>query len=520
MIRSNTKIIKSKNEAKKEVIELLDDNIEISDIIPIKKEKGNNAPVQNIVGVESKEICNEQLTNLIIAYGNYTITKRVGDAFGPYSSQWHHHKQVHDIIDAVAQKRLKQFLFLKSIILPVQGSDAWHEMRKGKITASDAGTTLGLNTHEDQYTVIMKKTVGSEFKSNKFCYHGKKFEKIATMIYETRMNVQTDEFGLLSHPKYDFLGASPDGICGPYKLDNTHKSKLVGRMLEIKCPLTREIQMEGDIIDGICPIYYWAQVQLQLECCDLDECDFWQCKISEYDDRQEFIDDTSETEPFRSKETGFEKGCLIQLLPKKVDTTIKYADFVYNTASHIYPPKVEMSPVECDIWISETLSKITSDPEYKNVHLDRIVWWKLEQSKNVIILRDQKWFDDNLENLRKMWDYILFFRANQDKLDVLQMFVKSVAGTRNQNEKIMKVVADLYDVNNKNYDQILAKIISDALEKMDKTEKAKAAKFLKPAPVKIVKKIIKFSDKKKNNDGNNDGNNDDDVTNSDYAFSD
>ena len=100
-------------------------------------------------------------------------------------------------------------------------------------------------------------------------------------------------------------------------------------MLEIKCPLSRKIEMEGDI-DDILPIYYQVQVQLQLECCDLDECDFWQCKITEYVSRVEFINDTDPIEGFRSKRTGFEKGCLIQLIPKskmkEIIETNKYSD--------------------------------------------------------------------------------------------------------------------------------------------------------------------------------------------------
>ena len=33
-------------------------------------------------------------------------------------------------------------------------------------------------------------------------------------------------------------------------------------------------------------------MQGQLEVCDLDECDFWQCEILEYDDREDFVLDT------------------------------------------------------------------------------------------------------------------------------------------------------------------------------------------------------------------------------------
>ena len=81
--------------------------------------------------------------------------------------------------------------------------------------------------------------------------------------------------------------------------------------------------MSGEIIDNICPVYYWIQTQLQLECCDLEECDFWQAEIKEYSSRLEFIDDTDPCEPFRSKTTGFEKGCIIQLLPKSKMTDVR-----------------------------------------------------------------------------------------------------------------------------------------------------------------------------------------------------
>ena len=74
-------------------------------------------------------------------------------------------------------------------------------------------------------------------------------------------------------------------------------------MLEIKCPNRRRIKLNLDepITDlilgskkGICPSYYWCQVQLQLNCCDLDECDFWQCEIIEYVDRVDFVNDSKE----------------------------------------------------------------------------------------------------------------------------------------------------------------------------------------------------------------------------------
>lgn len=374
----------------------------------------------------------------------YTFNK-VGP---PYGTQWIHDTQVDDIMDKKAEENLEKFNALRKIILPEQRSKEWFDMRFNKITASDGGTVLNANKHEPQYSFIIKKTRGAEFLSNKFCYHGTKFEQIATNIYEYRMNCKVDEFGLLGHPVYNFLGASPDGICSNYKMDQKTKSNLVGRMLEIKCPLVRKINKSGEIKDNICPIYYWVQVQLQLECCDLDECDFWQCKITEYSNRSEFIEDTDSKEPFKSKTFGYEKGCLIQLLPINKMSDVengKYYETVHNNAKFIYPPNIEMTPYDCDKWLAETLSNYAT--EYKGYVLDKIIYWKLEESHNELIHRDKEWFANSLPQLEKMWNYVEFFRKNEDKLQMLEKIITIYHRKGAKNDKVMNVVELLYKGN-------------------------------------------------------------------------
>lgn len=141
------------------------------------------------------------------------------------------------------------------------------------ITASDGGTIVGLNPYEHEFGFIAKKVHGKPFETSVDCYHGKKYEQVATMAYEYRMNVRVKEFGLCQHPKYTFIGASPDGIVSEYKLKTKDgrtwdeiekevelikkeenkikymdrygsKTKYVGRMLEIKCPMRRKILMD------------------------------------------------------------------------------------------------------------------------------------------------------------------------------------------------------------------------------------------------------------------------------------
>ena len=57
-------------------------------------------------------------------------------------------------------------------------------------------------------------------------------------------------------------------------------------MLEIKCPPKRQFTDEV-------PLHYWMQMQGQLEVCDLEECDFLQVKIEEYNSFREYVEDCS-----------------------------------------------------------------------------------------------------------------------------------------------------------------------------------------------------------------------------------
>lgn len=402
----------------------------------------------------------------------YLVKKRTDPDNGPYGVQWVHEKQYDDKLDEVLLKRAEQYDKLRAIVLPEQRTKEWFAMREGAITASDGGTVLGVNGHEPKFRFLLKKTIGIPFTSNKYCYHGKKLEEIATMVYAYRMNVTVEEFGLMMHPNIKFLGASPDGICNRYKLDGKHISKYVGRMLEIKCPYTRQIKKEGEIKGEICPIYYWVQVQLQLECCDLEECDFWQCKLDEYDSRDEFINDTDPNEPFRSISFGMEKGCLIQLLPKnKMNMVLggQYTKTVHDDSIFIYPTNIEMTPYECDLWVSQQMEIIDKDDKYRDYFFDKVIYWRIELTMNVTIMRDREWFAESLPKMKQMWDYVMFFRKNKEKLDILLDYIDSVCEDRNIKTRakkkreeidndIIDVADKLYNVKAKDYKKVVGDI--------------------------------------------------------------
>ena len=98
------------------------------------------------------------------------------------------------------------------------------------------------------------------FVSNDTMLHGTRLEDAICQMYQHLENTKVIEYGCLSHDTIGHLGASPDGI------DEK------GIMLEIKCPTSRKIT-------GVPPLYYYDQVQGQLECCELDRCDFLECNL-------------------------------------------------------------------------------------------------------------------------------------------------------------------------------------------------------------------------------------------------
>ena len=416
---------------------------------------------------------NYDYNSLISLFNKKCLPVRHNDTnnmiFAPYGSQWIHDVQNDDIVNKpeIIRRRL-QYEKLASIKYPAQRSPEWFAQRDGKITASDAGVVIGDNKYEYPYKMVVKK-IRETFQNNEATYHGKKYEDIAKLIYEYRKNVIVNEFGMCEHPTVGCLGASPDGIVTPYKNDGVHLTELVGRMLEIKVPLSRQIQKTGEIKGEICPIYYWDQVQLQLECCDLDECDFWQCKLCEYSSWDMFVEDTCKSEPFRSKTTSFEKGCLIQILPSDKIVTRSHPDYlktIHEHAKFIHPPKIEMTPEECKIWADEQINNLSqTHPSYS---LDRVIYWFLSVSHCETINRDKDWFESVKHKYEEMWADITFVRSDEKYKKIVLDIVDKVTFNDKmkdkyiesiKNEIIFKLINKLKNKKNK-IDNILTEIYS------------------------------------------------------------
>ena len=341
------------------------------------------------------------------------------------------------------KKLYERYDYLFKLPQPVQKSKEWFDMRNNMITASNCGTVIGECKYSPIKNLLLDKIgLGEKFKENKFVYHGKKYEKIAIMIYENIYNSKVGEFGLIQHPTISYLGASPDGISMSLTLDGKF-NKLLGRMLEIKCPPSRKIVTNGIIKGDICPDYYWIQVQIQLECCNLPECDFWQCHLIEYESEEEFNEDdvdnfvhsdnelyvqnieTEIIEPAIKKyiDKRIRKGAIIELLPINKSKIPKGEPPIWY-GKYIYPPVITMNELEYKKWTTDTIKNLnTLYPELVNEYkFSRVVYWKLESSHNELIIRQKEWFEKNREYYRIFWNRVLYYRnhidfAKQDLID-------------------------------------------------------------------------------------------------------
>lgn len=108
----------------------------------------------------------------------------------------------------------------------VQEGDAWHRLRRWKITGSVLAAVLNLNPYCSRKEQMNKKLgVGPEFKGNFMTAYGTRMEDVCAEKYAEKTGKKLYCYGFKTHPQFQFLGASPDRI--------SHD----GIMVEIKCPV-------------------------------------------------------------------------------------------------------------------------------------------------------------------------------------------------------------------------------------------------------------------------------------------
>lgn len=96
---------------------------------------------------------------------------------------------------------------------------------------------------------------------------GVRFEPVVKQVLEAKWNAKIIDTGRILHPHDTHVAASPDGI-----VLEAADTRQVGRLVEIKCPITRKIGQ------GV-PFDYWCQMQVQMEVTGIGECEYVEVKI-------------------------------------------------------------------------------------------------------------------------------------------------------------------------------------------------------------------------------------------------
>ena len=299
----------------------------------------------------------------------------------------------------IYNQRKEKLCNLKKLDLPEQRSKQWYDLRKRILTASSLGAAIDRSHFQTRDELLLDKIVDKPYEQNEITEWGVKYEDVAIMFYEELYNVNVLEFGLIPHPTFHAFGASPDGIC-----DDTGNNEYVGRMVEIKCPPKRKFTKSV-------PSHYWMQVQGQLEVCDLDECDFFQVKIEEYDSFEDYCKDTFIQDDIKIEgrtHLNFPKGVVITY---KNDEKLSYVYCKLNQTNQQYLD-----------WI-ETQRK-------ENIH--EIKWWKIQRFECTLVLRDKEWWFDSVDKILKFYQDLQYYK----KIENIDELKDKVAQSKKRKKKV------------------------------------------------------------------------------------
>jgi putative phage-type endonuclease len=379
------------------------------------------------------------------------------------------------------------FKILNSHHKHAQRSPEWYQFRWERLTASDLGKAVGDKGEKSRWDLVYQKSMSLEryirqrestSLSGAAIQHGICFEAVATELYELKNNLKVIEYGCLPHLYIDFLAASPDGICDSRETNPDYH----GRMLEIKCPYSR-------VITGIPKTEYYMQVQLQLEVCDLEYCDFLECDIRVYSGMTHFLNDSPPGEvSYKYTISGKKKGVIYE-----------YREKGSNSFKYKYCP-LTLSNDEISQWIQDTKSEIQNNISY---HSGGCKYWWIEEFNATLIKREQAYFDNMKTKLNDFWNLVVYYRKNGVEELEIKLGLKQRPQTtlenillKNEDNEFMSYIEIDTEINNNDFNNIdfIDINVTNENNKLDIDEE------YVPVILNDDKKISKKSKSKINND--------------------
>jgi putative phage-type endonuclease len=314
----------------------------------------------------------------------------------------------------------QHIVWLQSQPQPDQRTPEWYSFRHSIITASNLYKIFGSKCVQNE--LIYEKCMPSATPYNgsgnpsSSLHWGVKYEPVSIMIYEHMFSTTIGPLGCLAHPTISFIGASPDGI------NVNPLSSRYGRLLEIKNVKSREI--DGNISEP-----YWIQMQIQMEVCNVYDCDFLETKFSEYNSYAEYVADND----CGNANINTNHNINNSKTPDVVDEYHSHDDecsddsyeheyeygYLNNTGGKIYkgmfmyfhspmePPKYVYKPINITMedeneWEMSTTEEYTS----KGYQWVTNVYWKLVVFNCQLVLRNTFWFEKSLPTITQFWETI------------------------------------------------------------------------------------------------------------------
>jgi hypothetical protein len=372
-----------------------------------KKIRGNSSKILDlsIVTIVGAHILISRADSDSIAFGracerafqdkvHLEQTKLVGDAIGQISSlldeglitkdEFEHAKQ--GLVGQPASRGTEIVGLLRQL----------HSLEQsGVLTASEFSAVLGSDRAVD--TLVLQKIAEPvEGSTNRLACltnemspfdWGIRFEPVVKQILIAMWGVEILEVGRLVHPTDKQLAASPDGL-----IQTAAERDRVGRLIEIKCPVKREI-------NGKIPFEYWCQMQIQMEVADIDECDYVEMKLASSYKGSEYV--------------------------RPAEGTIGYS---YNNS----------------VWVFQ--SPDTGELKYAYTTLERKDWenlgwecvevapWHLEKMFTETVQRDRAWFKSTEGVREAFWNKVAGAKAGT--------FVPSQPKSRTPVVNVCKIMDD------------------------------------------------------------------------------
>ena len=248
-----------------------------------------------------------------------------------------------------------------------QRTTAWYHQMATIISASELGKLYG--SPRERAKLVVSKTVPYPERNQPLAVHtdkmsafdwGIKFEPVVKQIYEIKYGTIIKELGRLSHPTDPRCTASPDGL-----IYHCPFNQRTGRLIEIKCPVTREIKENTPP-----PPDYYSQMQMQLQVTGLFICDYVEAGITS-----------------KYNNTGIQD---ISGLCSGFVALIRYAEPKGNQEFYyVY------SPLNVD---NNWTPSIKQDEEIVEINP-----WKLKQWNEQLVRRNEEWWTALQPALESFW---------------------------------------------------------------------------------------------------------------------